>query len=75
MDGRRSEREWVSVVADGEPLPLGELVPTALGTESCTIARGAGSTERGIRVVVQGLVVDVDNSCGQAVCEVPAPIC
>lgn len=41
---RRSELERATVFANGEPLPLSELVTTALGTELCTIVRGSGST-------------------------------
>ena len=43
----------------GDPLPLGEFVPAALGAEPAAVSGSPGAAKRRVRVVVQRLVVDV----------------
>jgi hypothetical protein len=52
----------VRLVADGDPAPLGELVPAALRSEPGAVTRGTGVAERGVPVVVQPLIADVHNA-------------
>src|SRR3984885_46290 len=69
-----AEREAVRLVADGDPAPLGELVPAALRPEPGAVARGAGAAERGVRVIVQCLVVDVHDAGVELVRHGPATV-
>ena len=39
-------REGLRLVADGHPLPLGELVPVGRAAEPAAVARGAHPAER-----------------------------
>ena len=55
-------RERLRVVADRHPLPLGELVPVRRAAEPAAVARDAHAAERDDRLVVDGLVVDVDHA-------------
>src|SRR5436190_21281948 len=58
-----SVRIWVRtwVFAHRHPLPFGELVPIRRSTEPRPVAGRAHATERDGRLVVHGLVVNVDH--------------
>lgn len=58
----RSEGERVWNVSARDPPPLGELVPAALSPEPRAVTRSADTPERRERIIVQGLVVDVDDA-------------
>src|ERR1700729_2321893 len=68
------EREPVRLVADRHPAPLRELVPAALRAKAGTVPRGAGPAERGVRVVVERLVVDVHDAGVQLISHGPPAV-
>src|SRR4051794_33504139 len=55
-------RVRLGVVADGDPLPLGELVPVGRAAEAAAVARAARAAERDGCLVVHGLVVHVSHA-------------
>src|SRR5204862_5065394 len=59
------------VVADGHPLPLGELVPIGRAAEPRTIPGGAHPAERDRRLVVHGLIVHVNHAALEPLGERP----
>src|ERR1700684_915566 len=62
-----SEGKGVRLVAEGQPLPLGELIPAALRPKPRAVPRRPGAAERRVRVVVERLVVDVHDAGPQLV--------
>src|SRR5271165_6245 len=55
----RSERIGARLILDRHPLPLGEFLPVGGTADSCAVARGADAAERNVRLIGDGLVVDV----------------
>src|SRR5580700_4067553 len=55
----RSERIAARLILDRHPLPLRELLPVGRTADSGAVARGADAAERYVRLVGDGLVVDV----------------
>src|SRR5262245_8565933 len=64
---RPSERIWIGLVLDRHPLPARELLPVGPAADACAIARRAGATERDVRLVGHGLIVDVEQPRAQPV--------
>src|SRR3984885_15751129 len=54
-----SERVGVRLLLDGHPSPLGEFVPVGRAADARAVAGGARSAEGNVRLVGDGLIVDM----------------
>src|SRR5262249_15443864 len=63
------ERVRPGLLLDGDPLPLGELLPVRWPADARAVAGRAVPPERNMRLVRTGLVVDVQQPGAQAVAD------
>src|SRR5208282_2737841 len=63
------ERIRVGLLLDRHPLPLGEFLPIGRTADTCAIAGGAGAAEWHMRLVGDGLVVDMKEAGVEAIAD------
>src|SRR5271167_773205 len=66
---RASERVRVRLLLDGHPLPLGELLPIGGTADARAVAGSPASAKRNVRLVGDGLVVDVQQPGVEAIAD------